>query len=148
MEHMFHSHVIHISPPPLLLLPPFCTLISSLYSGNTNPSPMAVGVMDALSRSNREPSVVRTIVIYHVLSPNPQQLMALVQIQLRHRWFVPPILLLPIAAALPSNVRRRHRRRALAPIDLETLVRGYEWRVGPIRLNPTALRRPIIGVPY
>ena len=112
------------------------------------PSPMAVGVMNALSRSNRKPRTVRTIVIHHMPSPNPNQLMALVQIQLRHCRLVPPILLLPIAATLPSNIRRRNRRWTLAAVDLKAFVWCYERRMGPICLHPTTLRCPIIGVPY
>lgn len=110
-------------------------------------SVMGVGMMDALRRSNGKPSTIRTIIINHMLSTNPHQLMTLVQIQLRHCWLIPPILLHPTAVTLSSNVRRRHCRRALTAVDLKPFVRSNERCVCPIRLYPTPLRRPIIRVP-
>lgn len=147
---MFNFFFFFFFPILPILFPSLYTLVQKNKQTNPkpNPSSLMVGVMNALSRSNWEPTAIRTIVINHMLSSNPKQLMALMQIQLWHCWLIPPILLLSIAAALPSNLRRRYRRWALAAVDLKPFVRRYEGCVRPICLHPTTLRGPVIGVPY
>lgn len=106
-----------------------------------------VRVMNTLSRYNGEPSSVGAIIINHMVSPNPHELVALVQVQFGQRWFVPPILLILAAATVLSTICWRHRHGARARVDLEVLVGGNEGCVAPICLHTTTLRGPIVRVP-
>lgn len=104
-------------------------------------------VVLALNRGNREPSAIRAIIVNHMVRPDPYQLVTLVQIQLGHNRFIPPVLLLPITAATPSILSSCNSCRALTTVNLKSLIGCYEGRVWPISLNEPALCSPIICIP-
>lgn len=104
-------------------------------------------VVLTLHRRRREPRHIGAVIIHHMISPHPQQLVALMKIQLRQGRLVPPVPLLAAAAAPLHVVGRRHRVGALAAIDFEPPVRRDEGRVRPVGLHSASLRGPIVGVP-
>lgn len=101
----------------------------------------------ALHGHRGKPSHITAIVINHVISLNPQKLVALVGAELRHGGLVPPVALLHTAGAATGVFSSRHRGGAGAGVDLETRVGGYEGCVGPICFDASALRGPIVCVP-
>lgn len=86
-----------------------------------------------------------------MVGPNPEQLMALMYIQLWKHWLVPPELLAVVAATATATTggvgSGSGGGGALAGVDLEALIRGNKGGVGPICLNSAALCGPIICVP-
>lgn len=107
-----------------------------------------VAVVLALHRCHRESSGVDAIIVDHMVSPNPYELVALVNAQLRHRGLVPPEPLLAATAALAGEIRGGDGGGAFTGVDLEAGVGGDERSVAPIGLDSAALRGPIVGVPY
>lgn len=101
-----------------------------------------------LHRNGREPSSVRAIVIDHVFSPNPLELVALVQIELRQCGLIPPIPLLSTAIAFLCIVGCSQRHGAFTGINFKVPVRSEKRCMGPIRLDPTALCGPVVCIPY
>lgn len=106
--------------------------------------------MLALHRRNRESSGIGAIIVHHMVSPNPYELVALVHAQLRHRRLVPPEPLLVTTATLASIIRGGVGvgGGAFTRVDLEAGVGRNERRVAPVGLNAPPLRGPIVGVPY
>lgn len=107
-----------------------------------------MAVVLALGRGDREPGLVHAVVVDHVVGPDPLELVVLVEAQLGHRGLVPPVPLLPTAAAPLGVVGRCHGHRALACVNVEVAVGRDEGRVGPVGLDAAALRGPVVGVPY
>ncbi|GER53254.1 PR domain zinc finger protein 16 [Striga asiatica] len=95
----------------------------------------------------REPSLVRAVIINHMVRPNPHQLVALVQAQLRHNRLVPPEPAGPTATAPFDIVSSSNRIWTLTAVDLKALVRGHERGMGPIGLDKPTLCGPIVGIP-
>ena len=109
---------------------------------------MLVVMVLALQRSHREPSRITTIIIYHMFSPNPQQLVALMQTQLSQSRLIPPELLFRTTTALLQHVSCIHRGLTLATINFKIRVRRYKWRMGPVCLDTASLSGPVICIPY
>lgn len=84
-----------------------------------------------------------------MVGPNPQQLMALVQIQVGEQRLVPPELLAGCGCGVAAAVGGGGGGGGdLAGVDLEGSVGCDEWGVGPVGLDPAALCGPVVGVPY
>lgn len=105
-------------------------------------------MVDTFNRRNGKSSSISTIIINHMVGSNPQQLMALMHIQLRKHRLVPPKLLTAVSCTATSDaVGGTGGGWAVTGVDLEAFVRGKKRRVGPIRFNSTALSGPIVSVP-
>lgn len=107
----------------------------------------SMAVVLALHGCGGEPRRVGAIIIHHMISPHPHQLVALVEVELRHGGPVPPIPPLGTAAAPLHVIRSRYHLGALARVDLEPFVRGYKGCMRPICLHPAPLSCPIISIP-
>lgn len=95
-------------------------------SPNLSAPPPLVAVVNTFNRRNCKSGSISTIIINHMVGSNPQQLMALMQIQLGKHWLVPPELLAAVAAAAAAMSGAVGGGGALAGVDLEALVRGDE----------------------
>ena len=109
---------------------------------------LLVAMVQTLQRSDWEPSSVTAVVICHVVSPNPQKLMALVHIERRQCWLIPPIPLLTTTATFLSVIICCYRCWTLTCIDFKSFVGGDEGCVAPISLDTATLCSPIVCIPY
>lgn len=106
-----------------------------------------MAVVLTLQRRRRKPRGVGAVIIDHMVSLHPQQLVALVEVELGQRGLVPPVALLSAAAAALHVVGGGDCVGALAAIDFESSVWRDEWCVRPIGLHSASLRGPVISIP-
>ena len=109
---------------------------------------VAVLVVLALKRCNREPSSISAIIIKHMVGPNPNELVALVDAKLSNCRFIPPILLLIAAATLLRIICCCHCCRIYTRIDLKARIGFYIGCMAPFSLYPITLCGPIISILY
>lgn len=114
---------------------------------NPKPHGTLMVVVLAFNWNYREPRSISAVVIDHVVGSNPQELVALVNVQLGQCRLIPPELVASILATL-DNIIRCDCDWALTGIDVEPSVGCYEGRMAPISLHPATLSGPVVRIPY
>lgn len=118
--------MIDLFPPRPFFLPFFFQLFyirtQILFPSVIHNHSWLVAVVHALGGNSWEPRRVSAIVIDEVIGSNPHELVALVHIELRQCWLIPPEPFLTTAAAFFGIIGTCNRRWALTCINFKALV--------------------------